>query len=135
LRLLLRDYHGHLYALPCAQDARQCFDEQIETTMPHGGRGQTFTISTDDEPTLRIDVDIDADRAAIRWLPEGSYVTDYEPDTAITVYEPPDIGLVDVSAGLARVTSAVALAAIVEYVGTGQRPTKVHWSYEEQNSS
>jgi hypothetical protein len=134
LTLLLHDYHGHPYELANDQDAGGRFDEQVETIMPHGGYGQTITIGTDDQPALRIDIDIDADRAAVRWLPDGSYAADQEPDTPITVYESPDTGLVDISANLARVTPAVARATVMEYVATGQRPTNVHWSYEEHSS-
>jgi hypothetical protein len=135
LTLLLRDYHGHPYELTSVHDAGRRFDEQVETIMPHGGCGQTITVGTDDQSVLRIDIDIDDDRAAVRWLPDGSYAADQEPDSPITVYESPDAGLVDVSADLARVTPAVARAVVVEYVATGQRPTNVHWSYEEQHSS
>ncbi|MFJ8691253.1 hypothetical protein [Micromonospora wenchangensis] len=85
MTLLLRDYHGHTFELTDAEDAGRRFDEQVETIMPHGGGGQTLTIGTHDQPALRID--IDADRAAVRWLPDGSYAVDREPDTPITVYE------------------------------------------------
>jgi hypothetical protein len=132
---LLRDYHGHPYELTNAQEAGRRFDEQIETIMPHGGCGQTITIGTGDQPALRIDIDVDADRAAVRWLPDGGHVADQEPDTPITVYESPDTGLVDIPADLARTTPAAARAAVVEYVITRQRPTNVNWSDEERHSS
>lgn len=132
---MLRDYHGHPYEVTNAQEAGRRFDEQIETIMPHGGCGQTITIGTDDQAVLRIDIDIDVDRAAVCWLPDGGYVADQEPDTPIAVYESPDSGLVDISAGLARTTPAAARAAVVEYVVTRQRPTNVNWSYEERDSS
>lgn len=132
MTLLLRDYHGHAYELTSAEDAGCRFDEQVETIMPHGGCGQTLTIGTLDQPVLRIDIDVDADRAALRWLPEGSYAADLDPDVPITVYESPDAGLQDIPAGLARVTAAAARTAVVEYVASGQRPANVHWKHEEQ---
>ncbi|MDG4828023.1 Imm1 family immunity protein [Solwaraspora sp. WMMD1047] len=132
---LLRDYHGHPYELTDVQDAGRRFDGQIDTIMPHGGCGQTLTIGTQDQPVLRIDIDIDTDRAAVRWLPDGSYAIEQEAGTPITVYESPDTGLVDIPANLARVTSVVARAAVLEYTATGRRPTNVRWANEEQPSS
>lgn len=93
--LLLRDYHGHAFELADAdadadtEDAGRRFDEQVETIMPHGGCGQTLTIGTRDQPDLRVDIDIDADRAAVRWLPDGSYAADREPDTPCTSHRTP----------------------------------------------
>ncbi|MBO4161428.1 Imm1 family immunity protein [Micromonospora antibiotica] len=131
MTLLLRDYHGHTFELTDAEDAGRRFDAQIETIMPHGGCGQTLTIGTHDQPALRIDIDIDADRAAVRWLPDGSYAAELQPDVPITVYESPDTGLVSIPAGLTRITAAVARAAVVEYVATGLRPTGVHWLHKD----
>ncbi|MFI7553543.1 Imm1 family immunity protein [Micromonospora sediminimaris] len=97
--------------------------------MPQRGCGQTITIGTDDKPVLRIDTDINADRAAVQWLPDGSYATEHEPDTPITVDESPDIGLIDVSPELARVSPATARAALIEYAATRQRPAIIDWSH------
>lgn len=132
---LLRDYHGHACEVTTPEDAGRRFDEQTETIMPHGGCGQTLTIGPNDQPVLRIDIDIDTNRAAVRWLPDGSYATEREPDTPITVYESPDTGLIDIPAELARVTAVAARAAVVEYAATGQRPTNVHWEHEIRRSS
>ncbi|WKU03927.1 Imm1 family immunity protein [Micromonospora sp. HUAS LYJ1] len=131
MTLLLRDYHGHAFEPADAEDAGRRFDEQIATIMPHEGSGQTLTIGTHDQPTLRIDIDIDADRAAVRWLPDGSYAAERQPDTPITVYESPDTGLVDI----ARVAPAAARTAVVEYVTTGQRPTNIRWWHADQYPS
>ncbi|BCJ69569.1 Imm1 family immunity protein [Polymorphospora rubra] len=131
----LRDYHGHPYELTDPEQAGRRFDEQIETIMPHGGCGQTITIGPPDQPTLRIDIDIDidADRAALRWLPDGSYATDLDPDTPITVYESPDIGLSDIPANLARLNTAKTRQAVIGYVTTGTRPTRVTWKHPAHN--
>ncbi|MFG2058525.1 Imm1 family immunity protein [Micromonospora sp. NPDC048930] len=90
-----------------------------------------------DQPTLRIDIDIDveADRAAVRWLPDGSYAVDLDPDAPITVYESPDTGLLDIPADLARVNTATAREVILEYVATGRCPARVSWKHEEQHAS
>ncbi|MBO4204778.1 Imm1 family immunity protein [Micromonospora echinofusca] len=128
MTLLLRDYHGHPYPLSSPDEAGRRFDEQIETIMPHGGCGQTMTIGPADQPALRIDIDIDADRAAVLWLPDDAYAADLKPDTSITVYESPDTGLLDIPADLARVAVATARDVVVEYVATGRRPINVPWT-------
>ncbi|MGC4808719.1 Imm1 family immunity protein [Micromonospora sp. DT233] len=99
--------------------------------MPHGECGQSLTIGTAERAVLRIDIDVDADRAALRWLPDGSYATELAPDTSIAVYESPDTGLCDIPADLARVNTATARHAVIEYVASGQRPTSVTWVHEE----
>ncbi|MFI0797039.1 Imm1 family immunity protein [Micromonospora rubida] len=130
MTLLLRDYHGHPYELTSPDEAGHRFDEQITTIMPHGECGQTLTVGTPDQPVLRIDIDVDADRAAMRWLPDGSYAIDLDPDTSITVYESPDAGLHDIPADLARLNTTTARQAVIEYVTSGQRPTNVTWNHE-----
>ncbi|MFB6396486.1 Imm1 family immunity protein [Polymorphospora lycopeni] len=129
----LRDYHGHPYELTDPEQAGRRFDEQIETIMPHGGCGQRITIGPPDQPTLRIDIDIDADRAALRWLPDGSHAAALPPDTPITVYESPDTGLTDIPANLARLNTATTRQAVIEYVTTGTRPTNVTWQHPAHN--
>ncbi|KXK62665.1 hypothetical protein AWW66_07000 [Micromonospora rosaria] len=128
MTLLLRDYHGHPYDLPDPQEAGRRFDEQVEAVMPHGGCGQTLTIGPTDQPVLRVDIDIDADRAAARWLPDSTYATAVDTADGITVYESPDAGLVEISAAVARLDTATARRLVVEYVATGQRPTSVPWT-------
>ncbi|MFG1889135.1 Imm1 family immunity protein [Micromonospora sp. NPDC049051] len=135
MTLQLRDYHGHPYPLASPDEAGRRFDEQIEAIMPHGGCGQTVTIGPADQPTLRIDIDIDADRAAVRWLPDGTHAADSDPDTPITVYESPDTGLLDIPADLARVDTAAAREAVIEYVATGQRPAAVSWTHAQRAAS
>lgn len=133
MTLLLRDYHGHIFELTSADNAGRLFDDQTATIMPHGGYGQTLTIGPVDQPALRIDIDIEVDRAAVRWLPDGSYAAEQEADSPITVYESPDAGLVDIAADIARTTPAQARTALLEYVATSQRPTGLHWLHEEQH--
>lgn len=45
----------------------------------------------------RIDIDMYVDRAAVRWLPDGSYAAEQEAGTPIIVYKSPDTGLVDIA--------------------------------------
>ncbi|MFB6398353.1 hypothetical protein [Polymorphospora lycopeni] len=127
MTLLLRDYHGHSYELTSADEAGRRFDEQIETIMPHGGCGQTITIGPAGSPVLRVDIDIDADRAAVRWLPDGSHAVALDPDRPITVYESPDAGLCDIPADLVRLDTTAARQVVVDYAATGDRPASVLW--------
>ncbi|MFY1700220.1 hypothetical protein ACN28G_00405 [Micromonospora sp. WMMA1923] len=127
MTLWLCDYHGHPYALSDPEEAGRRFDEQVRAVMPHGGRGQTLTVGPAVQPVLRVDVDIDADRAAVRWLPDNSYATTPEPDTGITVYESADAGLVEIPTALVGLDTATARGLVMEYVATAQRPAGLSW--------
>ncbi|WP_036378384.1 Imm1 family immunity protein [Micromonospora sp. ATCC 39149] len=135
MTFLLRDYHGHTYELTNPQEAGRRFDEQIEAIMPHGGCGQTLTIGTADQPALRIDIDIDIDRAALRWLPDGTYPSTSPPTLPSPSTSHPIPAWVEIPADLARVTAATARAAVIEYATTGQRPTNLDWRHEQHSSS
>ncbi|WP_434739296.1 hypothetical protein [Micromonospora sp. SH-82] len=131
MTLQLRDYHGHPYDLVTAEEAGRRFDEQIEAIMPHGGCGQTLTVGPVGQPTLRIDIDVDADRAAARWLPDDTHATALEPTVGITVYESPDRGLIGIPASLARLDTRTTRDLIIEYATTGRRPSGVSWTGED----
>ncbi|WP_428962261.1 Imm1 family immunity protein [Micromonospora fluostatini] len=130
MTLQLRDYHGHPYDLPDPEEAGRRFDEQVEAVMPHGGCGQTLTIGPAGQPVLRVDIDIDADRAAARWMPDNTYATAVDTADGITVYESPDAGLVEIPAAVVRLDRATARRLVVEYAATGQRPAIVSWTRE-----
>lgn len=127
------DYHGHPVELSDPADAGEWFDEQAGSIMPHGGAGQVIWCGpADGPPELRIDVDIDVDRAALRWTADGAHGVEFGPVAPITVLESPDGGLVTVPAELVRVSAATARRAVVEYVATGRRPTCVDWVKEQE---
>jgi hypothetical protein len=129
MTVVMSDYHGHQQELTDPVDAVKRFDEQAGSIMPHGGSGQSIWFGTAEEPdVLRVDVDVDAGRAALRWLPDGSHAVELDPDRPITVLESPDLGLVTIPAGLARVSIATARTAIMQYVSTQQLPTGVQWT-------
>lgn len=61
------DYHGHREQLPDPTQAGDIFDDQAGSIMPHRGSGQTIRFSpADAAPVLRIDIEVDADLAALR---------------------------------------------------------------------
>lgn len=125
---VLSDYHGHTFVLPDPQEAGKRFDWQAELIMPTGTPGQAIWIGTEDDwEILRVDIDVDEGRAALRWLPDGAHAVELPPDREISVLENPGRGPATIPAGLACVSPHTARAAVVEYVATGKRPTCVVW--------
>jgi len=129
MAVVMRDYHGHSAELSDEDEAVAWFDEQVDAIMPHGGSGQTIWIGADDgPPVLRADVDVEVDRAAMCWLPDGSHAVELDQGVSISVYESADTGLVTVPAALVRITASTARAAIAEYAATGAQPSSVRWA-------
>ena len=126
---VMRDYHGHRQELDGPAEAVRQFDEQADAIMSHGGSGQVIWFApAGGSDALRIDVDVDTGRAALRWLADGSQAVELDPDMPLRVLESTDGGLVTIPAELARVSVATARQAVAEYVTTGQRPTCVEWT-------
>lgn len=123
------DYHGHREQLQDLAQAGEIFDDQAGSILPHGGSGQAIWFGpADGSPVLRVDIDVDADLAALRWLPDGSHALQRQPTTAITVMESADGGLVTIPAELARVDATTARAAVLDYLTNGTRPSTVGWA-------
>lgn len=97
----------------------------------NGGRSFAYFVApdVDGEAVLRVDVDHDGGRAAVRWLPDGSYGIEVDSLGPIEVWEA-CVGVVVVSARLVRVSVGTARRAVAEYMATGQRPTCLAWSTE-----
>ena len=117
-------------ALPDVDAAVAFLDELPTIIFPHGGRAAAYWFApagvSDD--VLRVDLDFDTGRAALRWLPDGTHGVELAPDGSIVVMESSDCPVVTVPADLARVSVDTATRAVVEYVTTGQRPTGVDWA-------
>jgi hypothetical protein len=108
---------------------REFFDERCEAFAPHGGRANAYwfaPVGADD--VLRLDIDYDTQRAALRWLPDGTHAVEFDPAGPIVVMESSDYDVVTIPAELARVSVDTAHRAVAEYVATGQRPTVVEWA-------
>lgn len=134
MTFVMSDYHGHREELSGPADAGEWFDEQADMVMPHGGSGQVIWFGPAGGPAeLRVDVDVEAGRAALRWTVDGTYAVELDPGSPITVLESPDSGLVTVPAWLARVRPATARAAVLEYVTTGRRPHLLTWMSEKDD--
>src|SRR3712207_3896920 len=88
MTVVMRDYHGHQEELRDPAEAGDVFDDQVSSIMPHGEPGQALWFGpTDGAPAIRVDIDIDRGRAAMRWIEDGTYAVDLEPDEPITVME------------------------------------------------
>lgn len=125
----LADYHGHVEALDGPKNAGAIFADQAEMLMSHGRAGQAIWFGAQGQSAvLRIDVDVDRDRAAVRWLPDGSYAVEVPADTPLIVLESAESALVEIPASLARVTVATARRIVEEYVGSRRKPTSVLWT-------
>jgi Immunity protein Imm1 len=124
----MTDCFGDIVILPDPQEAAKLFDEQVRLIMPIGRSGQAIWVGTeDDTDILRIDIDIDEGRAALRWLPDGSHAVELEPGPAIETYATDDGEIAHISGTLARVSPSMARTAVAEFVATGRRPTCVAW--------
>jgi hypothetical protein len=136
------DYYGNRYEVSDAAGTAEHFDHISTGFPPHGDRGQTIYLGRvdsaeelaadldDGSVELRVDIDVDAERAALRWLPGGVYGVELAPAGPLAVMERELGGLITVPAELARVGPATARRAAIEYVVTGRRPTGVEWVTE-----
>jgi Immunity protein Imm1 len=112
-----------------AEAAMQFLDKRSKRIAPHGRRANAYWFAPmDADDVLRLDLDYDTGRAALRWLPDGSHAVELDESEPIVVMESSDYNVVTISAELARVSVETARNAIAEYVTTGQRPTCVKWA-------
>src|SRR5829696_5845031 len=71
--------------------ARAFLDEQSTMIAPHGRRAQAFWFAPDTaDDVVRLDIDYDAGRAALRWLPDGTHGIELDPADPIIVLETSD---------------------------------------------
>lgn len=125
---VLSDNHGHLYPLADAQEAGKRFAWQADLIMPTGTPGQTIWVGTEENrKILRVDIDTDEGRAALRWLPDDAHAVELPTGEAIRVLERMGGGIVTIPGELVRVSPETARAAVAEFAATGQRPACVSW--------
>jgi hypothetical protein len=111
-----------------ADEAVRYFDRRKESFLPNGVQAGTIVFGPiqgefDDGP-LRVEVDLEQNRTALLWLPDGSHGV--ELPAAGPISSGFDIVL-EIPAELARVSVATARQAVEEYVKTGEKPTCVLW--------
>lgn len=129
MRYVLADINRATAILSDPDEAAAEFTSGVSTYV--GGAGQSVTFAPEggaDE--LRIDIHIDTDRAAVIWLPDGSYGVELPPTKPITVYWYIDAPPVHVPAEYARVSTVTATNVVRQYVTTGERPTCVTWTLD-----
>ena len=115
--------------LPDAQSVGDFLDRRAKRIAPHGRRANAYWFApADTQDELRLDLDYDAGRAALRWLPDRTHAVELDPAEPIIVLESSDTDVVTIPAELVRVSIDTARRAVIEYVATGQRPTCVHWA-------
>lgn len=107
------------------------FSRRADRIAPHGSRAFAYWFAPVgvEDAELRLDIDYDAGRAALRWLPDDTHALELPQAGPITVLETSEDGqLSEVPAELAVVSVDSAHSAIAEYVMTGRRPTLLRWS-------
>jgi hypothetical protein len=125
---VLIDHLAHREPLSDPAQAAAFFDDATSEIVPHGGSGQALWINAGEG--LRVDIDIDAGRAALTWPADDAVGVELDPGPSITVMRSVDEPLVTVPGRLARVSIGAARRAVVEYIATGNRPTCVDWATE-----
>ncbi|MFI7607743.1 Imm1 family immunity protein [Micromonospora sp. NPDC049366] len=123
------DHLAHPRSLADPAQAGESFDEAVHAVLPHGGSGQSLWFGPEGaDEDLRVDIDVEAGRAALTWLADDSVGVELAPGPPITVMWSVDEPLVTVPGELARVSAETARRAVIEYVTTGERPTGVRWA-------
>ena len=115
-------------AIPDATEAAAFFNDQSTLIFPHGGRAAAYWFApAGAEDVVRLDIDYDNGRAALRWLPDATYAVESDVIGPIVVLESSDCDVVTIPAELARVSVDTAHQAVIEYISTDQKPTCVRW--------
>ncbi|WP_159104746.1 Imm1 family immunity protein [Plantactinospora sp. BB1] len=115
--------------LPDAEAVSAFFEKRAHRIAPHGRRANAYWIGpAGGEDVMRVDVDYDAGRAALRWLPDNSHGVELDPGAPIVVLESSEHPPVTIPGTLARVSIDLARAAVAAYIRTGQRPSSVAWA-------
>ncbi len=129
MTFVMTDYHGHSQELRDLAEAAEWFDEQTGSILATGGSGQVIWYGPTGAPAqLRVDIDIDVDRAALTWLPDGSSARQLPAAEPIVVLASADGDKEVIDAEHARVDVATARAAVLEYVTVGARPSNITWT-------
>jgi len=114
------------------EEVQKFFGTQSMLYGPDGERACAFWFAPSGaEDVLRLDIDYDNGRAALRWLPDGTHAVELDVIGPIVVLESSDYDVVTIPAELARVSVDTAHRAVIEYVTTGQKPTCVRWQPSE----
>jgi hypothetical protein len=124
-----------------AAAAGELFDEAVERPNADGAYGQSLYYGPvgarglhkerrREEDDLRVDVDVEAGRAAVTWLADGSCAVELPPEGPLTVWCSVDAAPVVVPAEKVRVSVATARRLVQEYVATATKPSGVEWVTE-----
>jgi hypothetical protein len=129
MTFVMVDYHGHIQPLADVDDAGEWFDEQAGSILPTGGSGQVIWYGPSGRAAeLRVDIDVDADAAALTWMPTGAHTQRTSTAASITVLVTADGDEETIAASRACLGTVAAREAVLEYVSTGERPVNVPWA-------
>ncbi|GLZ09664.1 hypothetical protein Acsp03_71300 [Actinomadura sp. NBRC 104412] len=137
------DHLAYVRELPGLEAAAEIFDEAVRSILPHGCSGQAlwFCRSDEGDPSkvsldgynnggkgLRVEIDIDVDRAALTWLPDESIAVELPPGDPLRVMWFLDAPVITIPGTTVRTSAATARRAVIEYLATGHRPsTGITW--------
>ncbi|MEU8125277.1 hypothetical protein AB0C21_41760 [Spirillospora sp. NPDC049024] len=139
MAFLLIDHLVSVHEPAGPEEAVGLFDEIVREILPTGRSGQALWIrprgeGEDISPRtfshrydgngegLRVEIDVDADRAALTWLPDDSIAVELPPGDPLRIMWSLDAPLITVPGGRARTSAATARRAVLEYLTTGRRP-------------
>ncbi|MBC6459397.1 Imm1 family immunity protein [Actinomadura sp. HBU206391] len=125
------------------KEAAEKFDEAVREILRTGRSGQALWFRPQGEGEggdlfprdfvhsydgngegLRIEIDIEVDRAAVTWLPDHTIAVELPPgDPLLHIVWSIDARSITVAGYRARVSATSARRAVIEYITTGERPT------------
>ncbi|GAB7044272.1 MULTISPECIES: Imm1 family immunity protein [Catenuloplanes] len=140
MTMLLIDYQAYVEPIPDRETAAEVFDDVASMIRQTGGTGQAIWIrprgdGEDISPRafsqgyagngdgLRVEIDVEAGRAAVTWLLDGTIAVEHPPGEPLTVMWSADDAPITLSGSRVRVSAATARRLVLEYVTTGSRPT------------
>ncbi|WP_327002698.1 Imm1 family immunity protein [Dactylosporangium sp. NBC_01737] len=110
------------------RQALDVFDFVAREIMWHGQSGQSVMIGPEGgAKDLRVDIDVDAGRAALTWLADETIAVELARGDPLEVVWNGDAPLQIIPPGMARVSVPTARQVIADYVATGERPRLVEW--------
>ncbi|WP_141576464.1 hypothetical protein [Actinomadura sp. WMMA1423] len=146
MTFLLIDHLVRVYEPSGPEETGELFDEIVREILPTGHSGQALWIRPRGEGEdvsartfsnrydgngegLRVEIDVDAGRAALTWLPDDSIAVELPPGDPLRIMWSIDAPVITVPGGRARTSAATARRAVLEYLASGRRPrTGIVWT-------
>ncbi|MDP9792372.1 hypothetical protein J2S43_000884 [Catenuloplanes nepalensis] len=140
MTMLLIDYQAYAEPIPDPETAAEVFDDVASMIRQTGRAAQAIWVRprADGEDVspgaltegyggngdgLRVEIDVEEDRAAVTWLPDGTIAVERPPGAPLTLMWSADAAPITLAGSRVRVSAATARRLVLEYVATGARPT------------